>query len=82
MGEYYTGKNEVYEGARITFESKEPPKFVDERYSEKDFFVWILISEDADINAFKKALEGAGLEDGKNYMIDMHEDDDEEYWGF
>ena len=69
MGEYYTGKNVVYEGAQITFESKEPPKFVDERNSEKEFFVWIIIPDDGDAEAYKIALEEAGLTEKKNYNI-------------
>ena len=66
---YYTGKNVVYEGAQITFEGKEPPKFTDERNSEKEFFVWIIIPDDGDAEAYKTALEEAGLTEKKNENI-------------
>ena len=69
MGEYYSGKYEVYEGAEIVFEGKEPPKFVDGRNSLKEFFIWIFIPEDADPDAYKEALEEAGLVEGKNFKL-------------
>ena len=69
MGEYYSGKYEVYEGATVVFDSKEPPRFVDEHNSEKEFFIWIFLPEDGDRDAYKAALEEVGLEDGKNFII-------------
>ncbi|MBR4345124.1 MAG: leucine-rich repeat domain-containing protein [Lachnospiraceae bacterium] len=69
MGEYYSGKYEVYEGAEVIFLGKEPPKFVDERNSSKEFFVYIFIPEDGDREAYIAALEEAGLEAGKNFRL-------------
>lgn len=69
MGEYYTGRNLVYEAAEIIFKTKEPPKFVDERNSDKEFCIMIFIPEDGDMDAYKAALEEVGLKEYENYRI-------------
>ena len=69
MGSYESGNGKVYEAAEVIFRSPEPPRFVDERNSEKEFFIWIFLPEDGDRDAYKAALEEVGLEDGKNFII-------------
>ena len=69
MGEYYTGRNLVYEPAEIIFKTKEPPKFVDERNSDKEFCIMIFIPEDGDMDAYRAALEEVGLKEYENYRI-------------
>lgn len=69
MGEYLTGKNIIYEPAEVIFKGSEPPKFIDARNDEKEFFIWIFIPEDGDKEAYKAALEAAGLKEGTNFKI-------------
>lgn len=39
MGEYLTGKNIIYEPAEVIFKGSKPPKFIDVRNDEKEFFI-------------------------------------------
>lgn len=70
MGEYYSGpKMVVYEGAAIIFNGKEPPKFVDNRNSDKQFCIWVFLPDDADRDAYVNAFKAAGLVEGTNFRI-------------